>query len=172
VSTNSSSLARANNFVDDEGFGFMGNEPQMLLTVAKAVVVNHAPLVRARIVLRYPQQSESTLFTLGDIVSVAVPQDQRLSGDFSCFSCRVLSHPHSSYYELRSESCTIRQLFPGGELGLFPPKMPTSTSPAFHLMDHGALSPTRQLPDKHELVHCLLLSVSAGEGALLVNAAE
>jgi hypothetical protein len=101
----------------------MGDEPQPLLTTAETAVLGHAPLVQARMVLRNSRRCEDVAFSVGDIVSVAVPKDERLSGDFSRFFCRVLSHPHSSYYELRSESGTIRRLFTGGELHPVPPKI-------------------------------------------------
>ncbi len=94
----------------------MGDEQLPSLTPAEVAVVNHAPLVRARMVLRNSQQHDDVSFSVGDIMSVTVPGDQRASGDCSRFFCCVSSHPHSSYYELKSESGTIWRLIPGGDL--------------------------------------------------------
>ncbi len=45
VSTGSTSPHWQDNFAYDDSFGFMGNEPQPLLTTAETAVLGHAPLV-------------------------------------------------------------------------------------------------------------------------------
>jgi hypothetical protein len=123
ISSSSSSSLGGDNFANDDGFGFMGDEQLPLLIPAEVAVVNDAPLVRARMILQNSRQHDKVSFSVGDGVSVDFPVDQRASGDVSRFFCRVISHPRSSYHELNSESGTIRRLFPGGELHPVPSKI-------------------------------------------------
>jgi hypothetical protein len=113
----------SNHFDDDDSFGYMGDKPQVTLTLAGKVVASHVPLVRANMVLRNARKQTDVSFAVGDIVTVFIPKEHQSSDDFSRFYCRVISNPHGMYYELKCENGTLQRLFPGGELQSVTPEI-------------------------------------------------
>jgi hypothetical protein len=118
-------LLPLNCYDDDNGFGFMGDQPSVALTPVEQVVVEHAPLVHATMVLRHKQRHVDVAFSVGDIVTVAVRKEDRSSSDFSRFFCRISSNPHGRFYELKCKSGTLCGLLPSSDLQDVPPKVAT-----------------------------------------------
>jgi hypothetical protein len=62
-------------FDNDEPFAFMGDEPEVTLTPAEEAVANHAPSVRATMVLQNGRKHGNVTYAVGDIVTVAIPAE-------------------------------------------------------------------------------------------------
>ncbi len=92
----------------------MGDDLSFTPTPVKQAVVSHAPLVRARMVVCHARRQAHPSFSVGDIVSVVLPREERSSGDFSCYFGRLLSNPHGHFYEVKCESGRLQSLFSAG----------------------------------------------------------
>jgi hypothetical protein len=90
----------------------MGNEPDVQHTKGEIAVAHHAPTVHAAMVCQNLWKHANMSYSVGDIVTVAVPAFHRRSDDFLHFISRVISVLHKNLYKLGCGNGVTRLLYP------------------------------------------------------------